>query len=84
MKLESRYDIGDEVWVMNGNRPVKCRVKSIFFFTGESLISTEGVRDKVSYTLSEVMSGKEICRSFEEGDRNNRIFTDLDSLLDSL
>lgn len=84
MKLKSKYNIGDEIWVMDNNRPAKCRIKSIFFFTGESLISSEGVRTKIAYTLTEIKSAKDINREFEETDRNDRIFTSLDSLLESL
>lgn len=84
MKLKSKYNIGDEVWVMNNNKPAKCRIKSIFFFTGEGMISSDVVRTKVAYTLTEVKTSKDINCEFEETDRNNRIFTRLDSLLESL
>lgn len=74
MKLQSKYNIDDVVWIMNGNLPRECRICKIIF-------SYKPREWDVSYGMKDLRSGHVYYRQ-EKG--NDLIFDSLEALLGSL
>ena len=74
MKLQSKYNIDDVVWIMNDNLPRECRICEIRF-------SYKPREWAVSYGMKDLRHGHVYYRQ-EKG--NDLIFDSLEALLGSL
>ena len=71
MKLETKFNIGDEVWIRYVLSPLRCVVQSIIIHENDS----------VRYILSTLDRG---CDNFITGSYENHVFRTKQELLDSV
>ena len=53
MELKSKYSLGEECWIMSGNRPTKWKVDGIFFNVSKK---DDKIVTNVEYTLARLTS----------------------------
>lgn len=78
MIIETKYNIGDEVWLMMSNKPKKCTIIGLLITKGEHRKSEKYTSQEIRYNLHAI--GEQSYEGFPE----NSLFLTKEELINEL